>query len=83
MDQWEYLAIVGVTRDQGWLVVDSARWLHQFTEDGVTIERIEHSDPNELGKTLAHIGSLGWEMVSCAKLDAKHHVIYFKRLRTA
>lgn len=45
MDQWEYLAIVGVTRDQGSLVVDSARWLHQFNEDGVIVERIKEFNP--------------------------------------
>lgn len=82
MDQWEYLAIVGVTRDQGWLVADSPRWLHHITEDGVMVERIEGFNPKEFGKTLVRLGSLGWEMVSCANLDAKHRVNYFKRRRT-
>jgi hypothetical protein len=74
---------VRVTRDQGWLVVDNSRWLHKFTEDGVTAEIAEEYYPNEFGGTIAHLGSLGWEMVSCANLDERHHAIYFKRPRPA
>jgi hypothetical protein len=81
MDQWEYLAIAGITQNDGYLIVDHSRWLHHFTETGVQIDITSDFDPNALAKEIVHLGAEGWEMVGCANLDAKHHVVYFNRPR--
>jgi hypothetical protein len=81
---WEYCAIVSVTvNSEGFLVVDQKPQqasptyqpnLQHFLEDATSMKNNKGDNPYALGKEIAELGSMGWELVS-----VDQGIMYFKR----
>lgn len=79
MQEWEYCAIVGVSRyDRNLNPGYPALWY--FTASGVDIVEIAgQEEAADVARAVAELGAQGWEMVGCGNTSQFHHAIYFKR----